>query len=115
MGQAETTGERALDSVSDSGASGTPRAEASGATDIEIPPMVQKAIERHRLDLDELMKHYEYQWAAYRGQERLEIGKSKRSLYRKYLDCGLTLDELVVLGIGPQVPDVLDGEEWSHI
>ena len=60
---------------------------------------------------DCIMKHHAYQWAAYRGDERLEIGPSKRDLYRKYLGKGLRRDELIVLGIGPQLADQLDGEE----
>ena len=44
------------------------------------------------------MKHHAYQWAAYRGDERLEVGPSKRDLYRKYLGKGLQRDELIVLG-----------------
>jgi hypothetical protein len=79
--------------------------------DIDVPPMIRKAIESHRRDLSELMKRHAYQWAAYRGEERLEIGKSKRDLYHKYLDRRLSLDELVVLGIGPEIPDVIGGEE----
>jgi hypothetical protein len=79
--------------------------------DIDVPPMIRKAIESHRRDLSELMKRHAYQWAAYRGEERLEIGKSKRDLYHKYLDRRLSLDELAVLGIGPEIPDVIGGEE----
>lgn len=92
-------------------AEGVPFQEPSPAGDIEVPPMISKAIEKHRRDLPELMKHYTYQWAAYRGAERLEIGTSKRRLYHKYLDRRLSLDELVVLGIGPEIPDEIDGEE----
>ena len=57
------------------------------------------------------MKRHPYEWAAYRGEERLEIGCSKRKLYQKYLNRGMRRDELVVLGIGPQIPDALDAEE----
>ncbi len=76
---------------------------------IEVMPMIRKAIEKHHREWQELMKRYPYQWAAYRGDERLEIGKSKRKLYHKYLDRGLSRDELVVLGIGPPIEDEPDG------
>ena len=63
------------------------------------------------------MERHAYQWAAYRGEERLEFGRSKRVLYYKYLDRGLSLDELVVLGIEPELPDELelDSSEWFHV
>jgi hypothetical protein len=83
----------------------------SECAEVDVLPMIQQAVERHRADLPELMKQHAYRWAAYRGAERLEIGKSKRKLYHKYLDRGLSLDELVVLGIGPEIPDVIDAQE----
>jgi hypothetical protein len=83
--------------------------------DVEVPPMIRKAVEKHRADLAELMKRHAYRWAAYHGDQRLEIGKSKHGLYRKYLDSGLSLDELVVLGIGPPIPDEIDEEEWLDV
>jgi len=78
---------------------------------IEVMPMIRKAVEKHLREWPELMKRHPYQWAAYRGDERLEIGKSQHRLYRKYLDRGLGRDELVVLGIGPDFDDGPDGEE----
>lgn len=89
------------------------RPEPSVKAEIDVPPEIRKAVERHRSDLAELMKQHQYQWAAYRGGERLEIGKSKRSLYHKYIDRGLSLDELVVLGIGPEIPDEIESEDLS--
>jgi hypothetical protein len=93
--------------------------EAVGATgpdpgapaDLEVPPLIRMAIEKHRRDLPGLMERRAYRWAAYRGEERLEIGASKRELYRKYLGRGLGPEELVVLGIGPEIPDDIGGEE----
>ena len=82
-----------------------PPEERSSLLDIEVPPMIKKAVEKHRREWEELMKRYPYQWAAYRGDERLEIGKTKHGLYHKYLDRGLSLDELVVLGIRPPMED----------
>src|SRR5262249_56400234 len=83
----------------------------SSLADIEVKPMIRKAVEKHLREWPELMKRYAYQFAAYRGEERLEIGKSKHRLYRKYLDRGLSRDELVVLGIGPPEEDDPVGEE----
>jgi hypothetical protein len=60
------------------------------------------------------MKRYPNQWAAHRRDERLEIGKTKHGLYHKYLDHGLSLDELVVLGIRPPMEDELDYSGLSH-
>jgi hypothetical protein len=96
MSSGETTGEQA---------------RATGPNLEGVPPMIRMAIERHRRDLPELTKRHAYRWAAYRGDERLEIGKSKRDLYHKYLGRRLGLDELVVLGIGPEIPDDIGAEE----
>jgi hypothetical protein len=85
-----------------------PPEEPSLVADMEVPPMIRKAVEKHLREWPELMKRYPNQWAAYRGEERLEIGKTKHGLYHKYLDRGLSLDELVVLGIRPPMEDDLD-------
>ena len=81
---------------------------------IEVNPKIREAVARHRVEWEELMKKYPYQWAAYHGNVRLEIGKSKHALYRKYLDRGVKRQELVVLGIGPPIPDVIDDDEVSE-
>jgi len=84
--------------------------------DLKVPPMIQKALDRHRRDLPELMKRHADEWVAYRGEERLEFGRSQRALYHKYLDCGLSLGELIVLGVEPELPpDELDPSEWAHV
>jgi hypothetical protein len=70
-----------------------------------VAPMIRKAMEKHDREWEGLMKRYAYQWAAYRGEERLEIGKSPEKLYRKYRDRGVRPNELVVLGIGPPLED----------
>jgi hypothetical protein len=98
----------------ETGASG-PKVGASPAVpwvdDIEVNPKIREAVEKHRIEWEELMKKHPYQWAAYHGAQRLEIGKSKYALYRKYLDRGVKHEELVVLGIGPPIPDVIDEDE----
>jgi hypothetical protein len=110
MKQIEKSSVEAGDSVAQIAAN----PEKSPAHEIGVPPEIRKAIEKHRSDLAELMKVHEYRWAAYRGSVRLEIGKSKRLLYLKYLERGITLDELVVLGIGPQIPEEIDVEDLSN-
>jgi hypothetical protein len=91
--------------------------EVSSLADMKVPPMIQKAIEKHRRDLPELMKRHADQWVAYHGDERLEFGRSQRALYHKYLDRGLKPDELIVLGVEPELPDEveLDSSEWAHV
>jgi hypothetical protein len=105
----ETTREPALP--------GEPEIERSFLADIKVPPMIQKALDKHRRDLPELMKKHAEQWVAYRGDERLEFGRSKRRLYQKHLARGLSLDELVVLGVEPELPDEveLDPRDWAHV
>jgi hypothetical protein len=107
MSKSEETKEHALQDE--------PELERSSLADIPIPTMIQKALEKHRRDLPELMKKHADQWVAYRGEERLEFGRSKRKLYHKYLDRGLSLDELVVLAVEPELPDELDPSEWAHV
>jgi hypothetical protein len=94
---------------------GAPSPERPSQADVEVLPMIRAAIEKHRRDLPGLMERHSYQWAAYRGEERLEIGKSKRKLYHKYLDRRISPDELVVLGIGPEIPDDIGGEELLDV
>jgi hypothetical protein len=107
--------EKTREEVCGTGAQISPAPERALAVEIDVPAEIRRAIEKHRSDLTELMKKHEYRWAAYRGDERLEIGDSKRSLYRKYLDRGMSLDELVVLGIGPQIPDEIDGDDGGDV
>ena len=91
--------------------------ERSSITDLEVPPMIQKALDKHRRDLPELMKTHPYQWVAYHGEQRLGFGRSQRKLYKKYLARGLSIDELVVFGVEPELPDEveLDSSEWAHV
>ena len=115
MSPGETTSEEAQAAGPNPEAEGLPPGERSAETDVEVHPMTRQAIEKHRRDLPELMKRHAYQWAAYRGEERLEIGHSMWKLYYKYLDRGLSRDELVVLGIGPEIPDVIDEEDLLDV
>ncbi len=94
-----------------------PALEMSSIADTEVPPMIQRALDKHRRDLPELMKTHAYQWVIYHGEKRLEFGRSQQKLYQKYLARGLTMDELVVFGVEPQLPDEveLDSSEWAHV
>jgi hypothetical protein len=83
--------------------------------DVPIAPMIKLALEKHRRDLPELLKTHRDQWVAYHGEKRLEFGRSKRKLYRKYRDRGLRRNELIVLGVEPELPDELDPSEWAHV
>jgi hypothetical protein len=109
MSISETTEESALPDE--------PEMERSSLEDRKVPPMIQKALDKHRRDLPELMKTHPYQWVAYHGEQRLEFGRSKRKLYFKYRDRGLSPDELVVFGVEPELPDEveLDSSEWAHV
>ena len=76
MSISETTEEPALPDE--------PEMERSYIADMTVPPMIQKALDQHRRDLPELMKTHADQWVIYRGEQRLEFGRSKRKLYQKY-------------------------------
>ena len=51
-----------------------------------VDPMVAKGYLKHRRDLLSLLPQHRGEWAAYHGNERLQIAPSKTRLYRKYLD-----------------------------
>lgn len=76
MSRLEKAGKEARDLRPAARAEGT-TPELLALTDIEVLPKIRKAVERHRADLAELMKRHACQWAAYHGDQRLEIGKSK--------------------------------------
>ena len=80
-------------------------------TQFGVAPMIAKAHIKHRHDMPELMRHHAYGWVAYHGDKPLEIGSSQAALYRKYLDQGMDLNELVVLGIGPELPATIEVDE----
>jgi len=79
---------------------------------IGVAPMIAKAHIKHRHDMPELMRNHAYGWVAYHGDRPLEIGSSQAALYHKYLGQGIGLDELVVLGIGPELPDMIQVDEF---
>ena len=94
-----------------------PEREWPSFADVPISPMIKLALETHRRDLPELLKTHPDQWVAYHGEKRLEFGRSKGKLYRKYRDCGLRRDELIVLAVEPGFfdDDELDPSEWAHV
>jgi hypothetical protein len=68
-----------------------------------VSPFFASAQLKHRRDLPELLSEHQDEWVAYKGDERLEIGRSKTALYRKYLDQGGARNELLVLCIEPDL------------
>jgi hypothetical protein len=100
-------GPHTLDELYDDGLGRSPK-EPSALADVPVAPMIRKAMAKHDREWEGLMKRHAYQWAAYHGDVRLEIGKSKEKLYRKYRDRGVRPNELVVLGIGPPLEDEYD-------
>jgi hypothetical protein len=80
-------------------------------TQIGVAPMIAKAHIKHRHDMPDLMRDHSYGWVAYQGDKPLEIGASEAALYHKYLGQGIGLDELVVLGIGPELPSEIQVDE----
>jgi hypothetical protein len=73
-----------------------------------VHPMIRKAMEKHRREWEGLMKRYKHQWVIYHGDARLEIGKSREKLYRKYVERGFKWEELLVLGVRPPPEDEYD-------
>jgi hypothetical protein len=73
--------------------------------EVGVSPLIAQAQVRHRRDLPGLVCEHQGDWVAYKGDERLEIGRSKTALYRKYLDRGLARHELLVLCVQPDLFD----------
>lgn len=76
-----------------------------------VHPMVRKPVAKHDREWAGLAERYGRRWAIYHGDERLEIGKSRAKLYRKYLDRGFRREEIVVLPCSAPIDDVIDDEE----
>jgi len=93
------------------------RADAgpTSAVDWSIPPLLRSGCEAFRRDLPELLKNHEGKWAAYRGDRRLGITRTKSQAFQLGFKEGLTDHEFVVLGITPEIPDDVDGEDFSDI
>jgi hypothetical protein len=70
----------------------------------DIPEMIKKSQAAFRRDLPELLKDRRLrgQWVAYHGEQRVGVGRSKRSLYQQCLKHGLPYGEFVVRQIAPE-------------
>ncbi|MFI5456943.1 MAG: hypothetical protein ACHRXM_15970 [Isosphaerales bacterium] len=89
--------------------------EASSWVDREVPPLIQRGQEVFHRDLPQLLKEHGGKWVAYSGDRQLGVGRSQRELYQRCLRQGLNRDEFVVRGIGPEMPDELDWEEFRDV
>lgn len=81
--------------------------ETSSATTI-ISPLIERSQNAFRRDLPRLLKEHPRQWVAYRGDEQVAIGPSKRQLYQECLRRGFLVGEFVVRSIEPEVPREVD-------
>jgi hypothetical protein len=68
-----------------------------------VAPLIAEAHVTHRRDLPTLLQRHSGKCAAYRGSERLAIGRSDLALYQKYGYQGSGLGEFVVFEIAPDV------------
>lgn len=83
--------------------------------DWSIPPLLQSGCDAFRRDLPELLKKHEGEWAAYSGDRRLGITRTKSQAFQLGFKEGLTDHEFVVLGITPEIPDDVDWEDFGDI
>jgi hypothetical protein len=83
--------------------------------DRAVPPLIQRGQEVFHRDLPQLLEKHGGKWVAYSGDRQLGVGRSKRELYQRCLRQGLSPDEFVVRGIGPEMPDELDWEEFRDV
>src|SRR5260370_2519691 len=90
---------------------------ANGANSMPPGPSVTDGNERRvsfpqvlavpffRQELPQLLKDYPGQWAAYQGNRRLGIARTKTKLYREGIRQGLTPGEFEIFCIEPEMPD----------
>ena len=92
-----------------------PDARPASRIDWSIPPLLQHGCDAFRRDLPQLLEEHEGKWAAYSGDRRLGIARTKSQAFQIGFREGLTDHEFVVLGITPEIPDDIDGEDFSDI
>jgi hypothetical protein len=74
-----------------------------------VAAQVQRSYDAFLRDLPNLLSTNAGQWAAYAGDVRVGIGRSRRMLYRDCLAAGYRDGEFVVCGIEPpQSPELSD-------
>jgi hypothetical protein len=95
--------------------SGAQNSEASSWVEREVTPLIQRGQEAFRRVLPELLKKHRGDWVAFSGDRQIGLGRSKRELHQRCLDQGLSPNDFVVRGIGPEMPDELDWEEFRDV
>ena len=86
-------------------------ADNEGAVE-PVAPMLTRSLEAFRRDLPRLLETHHGKWVAYRGDERLGLGRTQTELYQQGFARGLKADEFLVCSIEPEIPD--DEITWSY-
>jgi hypothetical protein len=69
--------------------------------DLKVPPAVAQGQEAFRRDLPQLLEQYRGQWVAYRGPDRIAVGKTQEAAYQQCLQSGKGKEDFVVLYVEP--------------
>lgn len=77
-----------------------------------VVPMLTRSLEAFRRDLPRLLEAHYGKWVAYRGDERLGLGKTQTELYEQGFARGLKANEFLVCSIEPEIPD--EEITWSY-
>lgn len=77
-----------------------------------VAPMLIRSLEAFRRDLPRLLETHYGKWVAYRGDERLGLGRTQTELYQQGFARGLKADEFLVCSIEPEIPD--EEITWSY-
>lgn len=77
-----------------------------------VAPMLTRSLEAFRRDLPRLLETHYGKWVAYRGDERLGLGRTQTELYQQGFARGLKADEFLVCSIEPEIPD--EEITWSY-
>jgi hypothetical protein len=78
--------------------SALPAGPAPGSAKFEIPAGIRRSREEQRRDLPKLLENQKlfHPWAAYHGDERIDIARNKVALLRECLRRGLRADECYI-------------------
>lgn len=81
------------------------------AIDWTTPPLIQGGLDAYHRDLPELLEKHQGRWAAYSGDRRLGITRTKDQAFQLGVREGLTGRQFVVVGIDPSHLDDMYWEE----
>jgi hypothetical protein len=87
----------------------SPQGELASQSCSFVSPLIQRAEDAFRRDLQQLLDERPGQWVAYHGDQRIGFAATKQQLYRECLARGLPRGEFLILSIEPEMGDLILG------